>query len=34
VPVTAIEKSEAAAALKDLKTMDQKAIELLKSYGG
>lgn len=34
VPVTAIEKSEAANALQELKTMDQKAIELLKAYGG
>jgi len=34
VPVTAIEKSEAAGALQDLKAMDQKAIELLKTYGG
>lgn len=34
VPVTAIEKSEAAAALVDLKAMDQKAIALLKNYGG
>jgi ABC-type sugar transport system substrate-binding protein len=34
VPVTAIEKSEASAALAELKQMDQKAIALLKNYGG
>lgn len=34
VPVTAIEKSEAANALTELKAMDEKAIALLKNYGG
>lgn len=34
VPVTAIEKHQAADALAELKEMDRQAIELLKNYGG
>ena len=34
LPVTSITKAEAGAALKELKEMDEKAIALLRNYGG